>query len=989
MKPIFPNVSEEVNQFSHSVVMQFKSFPAKDIGLVTNEFKRNLLDYTQQQPIEKIIKDLATGKPAILASVEMMTKNFAVDQKELNNQTFRFLQSSIFVIKVEDQHGLIPPDEVILALKDEIVGIVLTEQHRANINHNYYVVFQTSKTITKGTDMRELARLYKDRLIDRFPRWPAGTVKDLSPTHVIVGGKDFEINNSISFVNVNSLLPLIQNAQLTRESNKRAWLKASGKKATYFPEFKELKRIALHIGNIQQDPSLWAKIITSIKNHELYGKDLSESEGLELFRILSNANEGDSTYIRWGAQGQSTVATLLEHAQRVGCILEEYSNVLGGNATIDLPTEHIKINQFLSAEDVRGILKSKLKILLDSPTGSGKTTALLTACKEFSKLDEQMYFYLFAVPTTFLVDQLSHKHGILGVQGGMNQIGKMINNRIQIGERCFITTYDKAKDTIHYIQQSAGFQANFTLIVDEVHKTVYDYNYRTKALDSLFSLFNLAETVVGVSGTPDDVLHSMFDKRVFVENGNRKSPCRDFVTYQYSGEKSKASQKKALQQVLLERANAGFKLLVFIQNKKYVKEINDWLVSNGIKSDFLDSQTKQGETYQYIKEKACFPPGVNVIISTSVAADGLSIENKTNYECIIVHTSFSVLSNPSLIKQMSNRFRNPYKRFSLFMEKSEELGVRPLNIDKTFNVHIRRANNLVQEQSVEFEGLHHLYAITSLEEHYGITVTPEGVWHINKYLLRHRASVVKERYYAKHRVALQQEMERLIGNKPKVIPVTSENILSDAASSEGTSTYTQISEIFTFDIYQSYVKGNQQSIVAFEKQIRRWHMEILPMLISDTDCYETCLKLLSHITNYTTKAQLVYRLNNLPKILITRQFQRKDTTAKICSAISEVDKQLVSDEWEFELNRIAKLFDLHYDNVLSTSREYFIPKSKKTTRNGKSVHVKRLDLLSVDNMMSTYGLSRYELQKILYNRSKMEPQGRREKLHQAIEAILV
>ena len=179
------------------------------------------------------------------------------------------------------------------------------------------------------------------------------------------------------------------------------------------------------------------------------------------------------------------------------------------------------MRKYISTDFTKEVLTAEQSVLIKSPTGSGKTTNFVNGAKELTTENISRY-YLFSVPTQALVDQIAATEKILGVRGLLDSIFKKIQAYHNAGNRVIVVTYDMAAATVDMIRRINPF-ASFSLIIDEYHNLVYGFNYRRQAIEELYKLRYIVKSFVGLSGTPDDVLKTDFDKEIHIETKYSKA----------------------------------------------------------------------------------------------------------------------------------------------------------------------------------------------------------------------------------------------------------------------------------------------------------------------------------------------------------------------------------------------------------------------------------------------------------------------------------
>lgn len=138
------------------------------------------------------------------------------------------------------------------------------------------------------------------------------------------------------------------------------------------------------------------------------------------------------------------------------------------------------------------------RILLDAPTGTGKTWGLMYLSQKANFMElMDIERIIFCVPTTAIGDQLKADFKKeFNIDIGFIR-GKSSDEDMEQAYRqsVVITTYDSLKKAVFGLDKTL-------LIVDEMHELRNAGNYRKGVVQSVFEYMNLAKKVVAVSATP-------------------------------------------------------------------------------------------------------------------------------------------------------------------------------------------------------------------------------------------------------------------------------------------------------------------------------------------------------------------------------------------------------------------------------------------------------------------------------------------------------
>lgn len=160
---------------------------------------------------------------------------------------------------------------------------------------------------------------------------------------------------------------------------------------------------------------------------------------------------------------------------------------------------HTPIKEYLCDTDLSYLqLKNHLwliqKLILQSPTGSGKTYLILHRWANdpafFEKMGIERIVYL--CPTKSLGQQQAHKHGI----PFLSSLEKV--NTTEIAKsKVIAATFDQVK------KLPKEWTITSLFVVDEFHTLTSEFDYRAETMRRLLSLIKSAKNVLGITATPN------------------------------------------------------------------------------------------------------------------------------------------------------------------------------------------------------------------------------------------------------------------------------------------------------------------------------------------------------------------------------------------------------------------------------------------------------------------------------------------------------
>lgn len=893
-----------INIPKHQVIVHPKSFGNQpqgyEMGKVTNEIKRMYGEYI---PVTKILDYFAKGHCIMLSNMQTDSEN-----------RFSFISSSLFAIDIDDTDKETNPKEVIMMLEDKLVGLFYTFSHgKEGKGNRYRLLFQLDRVITNEKKMRSVISLIANDL--KKQGLPVDTqAKD--PLQIVRGGnKGYELVNTDNKLNTDDLLDRIK-----RENYKMQQEQYNNFQKELRPvKLEVLREMAGYIGYIPTGSGqgeLWKRLVIGLKHYANSGY-ITQDEGYELFDIISGGETSQRNWETMKANGQATIRSFIHEANKRG-YKGKYTYLANDDIKETYNKETIKVDKYIPTEVAKKIIESRERVLVDSPTGSGKTTSFLNAFKELQ--DNSNHYYIFSVPTITLTEQCAIKEGVMGVKGQTKDLFKKINTYIKNQNRVFVSTYDMTPVLIDMLQtMNEPSKISYTLIVDEMHKFVTDYDkgYRYEAVCQLNEAGKKARSFVGLSGTIDDIYKNDFDKVIHIDNGNPASPCKEFVVYTYK------KQKEALAELikLIEIWSTERRLLVFIQSKEKMMMVRDSLRQNGINVRTISADSKKNPTYKQLVENETIEEGVQVVLSTSVIADGVNIKNSLEWEVIAVCNDFSSLFNYSAMKQISNRLRNEYRRFSLFMMEPKEEDQKLFCIESAYKWRCDTANKLVEEINEHPYFDKRLFRSSEIEKKYGIHEGEEGL-EVDTLFLRHSVSNEQERYYKGKRFAFIKVVEKVLHKKLLGILDVTEEIkkkeidltgikeilgrLEEQAKKSDAEKEENILQTFDNDVYQAFIEQNEEVINGFKKAVIPRHFACISTLSKIAD-YETCKKVVSGVKRDADSHAF---FNSISNVIDTNYFlsvNRPLPTRTAFLKLLELDEFMTTQEYKKELERIAKL----------------------------------------------------------------------------------
>ncbi|AHN24241.1 DEAD/DEAH box helicase [Lysinibacillus varians] len=939
-----------------------------EMGKLTNDFKR--IGSGTRYSINDLFIACGSGQSII-------PSNFEIEEDGSILGKFRFVSSSLILIDVDDINCKTDPNAVLNKLKDICSGLFYTFNHGFK-GHRYRLVFQLDRPLTDEFLYKRVTELLADDLsqlgvpVDRQAKNPTLPIR--------TGIKGYVINDFSAFLNVTEYTERAKREQVKKAEKIKQSFDTEMKYKTTFLELKEMAEKVGYISTGSGLGEVWKSIVVGIKHHANSGA-ITQDEGWQLFDIVSGGEQSPKSWETLQASGQATIATLVYHAIENGYKRKPYRYALE-NVRKQYHNERHKVKTHIPIELATDLIERKQRILVDSPTGSGKSTSFIGASKQLASSDNYK-FYIFSVPTRALVEQLAKKHQVLSVKGETEGIYKAIFAYQKAGNRVFITTYDMAANLMNCLEDWFPNKARFCLIVDEIHKYVTDYSraYRYEAITNLHDASLRATSFIGLSGTTNDVLKSEFDAIVEIDNGRASSPCQEFAVYTYD------KQKDAIPLLvqLIEAWTIRRKLLIYVQSKENLSKLYNLLRKRGIVTRTVSAAEKKNRTYKSLVENETVPDDVQVILATSVIADGLNIANNLEWECIVVANHFSDMFNVSTLKQCSNRFRNEYRRFSIFMQKPTNQETELFNIDGAYDYIYSLSNRFADTLNKEFSSKDlSLFRASIIEKEYGLYADNESV-KIDTFFLRHEAGKAQERFYRGRRLSFIKAIERILHKKnvgtlnlneavanktldlstiEKELSELEETIELDHDTRKG-----NLEKLFTKDIFRAFQDRDELILSDFKELVLPEQYACIERLYGITD-FNICRKI---VLLWKRKADTYAFYNKVQRLVDIWHFEslvRTTETKKIYKELVKLGERgaLDKDFIEKQVMLIARKQRVQVEKVKKVLKQFFFKQYERT----ETVRFTRITPLNIEVIATSFDMDCATLRKVIGNYAQLQ-----------------
>lgn len=962
---------EEAEKEEYYITLHPGYFPTKksfNLGMITNWFKKN--GQSRRYTLEQIFKFTSEGRCFIPSNVQ------------LEKGTYTFVSSNLIFIDIDDDDKKTNPEKLLIELQDVCAGLFYTSSHSETKNR-YRLVFVLDEYIR---DIRVYEAIFEAIVVVlKELGVPVDEAIKTPLQRIRTANKGYRINNLDAKFSVKQLKA---NIELQQERMKQAKLKKleaiSKRQENLIYTVEELKARAEKIGYVE-DIDEWFKLGYSLKSYVEEGS-IDDLEGYEVFSILCGGN--DETKVWQGFKpNQMTIGTFIHFSNNAGFKRTfKYYHAIA-SSQFSLPIERVKFMKYMPISYSKELLEREEKILVKSPTGSGKTHSFINAAKQLAEeliKQKQTRFFILTVPTRAITDQVANDNHILAVRGETKDIYENIRRYVYSGKRVFVCTYDIAT-VLYAILKTIKPLASFCLIVDEVHQLVHSYGFRKEAVEEVRSLVDKVKSFIGLSGTPDDVLRDMFDSEVHVQTKYEKAPCTMWGVITYN---KTIEEEPMLFQLLKQKAEHGKKLLVFIQNKEMIERIKRQLKKIGIRVASITANEKQTSlTYRTLVRESKFDDA-QIILTTSLSSDGININNETiEYECIVVASQRSPMFNVDQVRQCANRFRKPYRAFYIYMQKPKRKSNYLYNIEAAYKHEQNLANNIVDLINSEFSELNSrkLYKTGQLEKYIGIQFDEEERAKYNDLKLRFNVSNEKTKFYTIYRESFIQALAVLMGfqalqsidvsafiekNRIDLSMVVDEiEHLKLVAKMEKEEKQKRIAEIYTQNVHSAFVQGDEEVLNLFKKAVITEHYNCLEEIANKLD-FKLSLKIVQQVTNRRNIHAYKDRIQALINIQYYRSINRLTATKEAYEDIKQyLGKRLTKENIYILIEEVSKKYKRSKKvNVRHIVNNYFYHEANRTNKERFTI----LHELRIENVAEMFGINESDVQKTMQLFSEKE-----------------
>lgn len=298
---------------------------------------------------------------------------------------------------------------------------------------------------------------------------------------------------------------------------------------------------------------------------------------------------------------------------------------------------NLNINQYLSEklDRLKAFISIYPKLLLQSPTDTGKTTAIVELSKDPNFYKELgIDSIILAVPRLFLCEQLKEvfeqKTGV--IPSVIDGTAQSIDIQEAYQSKVIICTYDSLRKLENHLQYSL-------LVIDEMHLLTDDTAFRSDVTAKVFDLMPKAKRVLGLTATPNfEMCVGMQLNEKYVPNEIRESLNFTLCKVSLTKEQSKKLQLKAYSEsrinavtVYASQAAQGNKTAILLNDVKVLETVSQIInekygeATATILSSKKPAYNVENPTYNAIVKGEAVPTENRVFLGTNILTAGVSL----------------------------------------------------------------------------------------------------------------------------------------------------------------------------------------------------------------------------------------------------------------------------------------------------------------------------------------------------------------------------
>ncbi len=408
----------------------------------------------------------------------------------------------------------------------------------------------------------------------------------------------------------------------------------------------------------------------------------------------------------------------------------------------DNVTKYLK---FLSEEIPVQVIKAELaehkQLLLQAPTGCGKTYTFINLAKEREGKT------VFLVPNVSNVIQIAEEYKIPGLYGDEVKEGIWQNSNV------VVATYDKANVFLKkHLDQ-------MLVVLDEAHNLQAQASFRSDAIEAVKKLVEKSKEAVFLSATINHLDHSLYGKVLRFEPEEPKKIIGISKMYTSGKNQNKDVATDLIRKLVAE----GKRCLVKMNHKSSLYNFQKSLEGSKITSEVLtaDNKDKSLVMNKILTEKT-LPTNFQVIFCTSILDAGVNLEEVD----VIIDIENG---DPNAIKQLSARPRVSLKEHYMIIKgdtknRDPESRYTREKVEKAIEKRVETANSIkddlekifldAKDETKEYLRIKFSLVEDSLEEEFFVKINGDCKFYVD-------IEAVRNAEYQKYYNSLQTNPELL------------------------------------------------------------------------------------------------------------------------------------------------------------------------------------------------------------------------------------
>lgn len=594
---------------------------------------------------------------------------------------------------------------------------------------------------------------------------------------------------------------------------------------------------------------------------------------------------------------------------------------------------------------IREALAEHKIILLQAPTGCGKTYSFIKHAKERKGKT------IFLVPNVANVKQISLEYGIPGLHGDEVKEGLWKDSNV------VVATYDKAGAFLNSNLE------NLLVVLDEAHNLQSQANFRNVAIQRVLKLVDNAKEAVFLSATINHLDHGLYGHLMKFEPETPKNIIGSSKILLSGKSPNKAVALDLIRKLVAENK----KCLVKMNNKGNLNCFKKDLDSSNVTSVVLTADNKDtSEVMKGILTEQVLSDDYQVVFCTSILDAGVNLKEVD----VIIDVENG---DPNSIRQLSARPRvslgehyiiikgntknkNPEDRYT--REKVESAIEKRIETAESIGDDIIKFESQLKKETKEYLRLKFSLVENTLDEEFFIKVNSDGLYYVDveairnkeyenlynslqtnpellqRELLEYGLSTVIEEYQLKTSSKSSTESDEDLDEEEKTKKLSDQLKTLQALSTQE----------FALDCYKSEDREKHFS------SNKWWKKVIVPYPLFEVFGMYMALGFQLILKSYNSKqkrkkiksyirAYVYSKLKDDPAVIQSTGYKAFKLIYDLYS-----NKKVTKENEEIALKAYSKLLKKSYtpNHLTTRGKELCIVESKSTKENNKTVHHKEV-----------------------------------------------